>query len=94
MNFCLSEVQESIEHRKEIAPANEIPKKSPNLSTLLENHQKVNEEMGMPKSRKLTFSDLGAFQLHFRTQVVFFVVWMANYVKMDPKWSLKDSLNT
>ena len=42
MIFNLSKVQESIENRKEIAPANNILKKSHNLGTLTENHQKVN----------------------------------------------------
>jgi hypothetical protein len=54
MISSLSKVQESIENRKEIAPANNIPKKSHNLGTLSENHQKVKEEMGMQGSRKFT----------------------------------------
>ena len=89
MIFDLPVVQESMENRKEIAPANHIPKKSKNLGTWSEKYENGVTKWGCKGPGNSLFSDLGAYQLHFCPQVVFVCHFDGQLRQNGPQMKLK-----
>ena len=94
MIFTLPWVQESIENRKEIAPANPMPKKSENLSTLSEKHRNWKYDSTACCPPKITIFRPGSFPAPFWSPNRFGSIWRPNDVQMGFKSSPNGSQTT
>ena len=93
MIFTLPGVQESIENRKEIAPANHMPKKSENLCIWSEKHQNWRYDSGACCPPKITIFRPGSCPAPFWSPSRFGTPfrgpmtskWASNEAQMDSK---------